>query len=83
MSTGTHPAEQYMADYIDAFEDVYSRTPIVRYMGNQWYQINGETIHHTLLVSEITRLRDLAQLQRKRTTRRGLIDRLVNKLRSM
>lgn len=83
MSTATHPADEYMDSYRVAFEQVYGREPVVRYMGNQWYQVNGEMVHHTIIVSEISRLHDLALLQRRRTQQQSVIARLIKKLRSI
>ncbi len=83
MSTGTHPADRFITEYQTAFNEVYGQTPRVFYLGNQWYQVNGETTHHTIFVSEITRLRDLAKLQQRHSKNRTLISRLINKLRNM
>ena len=42
MGTGTHPAEQYIDEYSVVYHDVYGQSPKVHYIGNQWYQVNGE-----------------------------------------
>jgi hypothetical protein len=44
-------------NYRRAYETLHKRQPVVRYMGNDWYYVNGKTIHRVTLVEETTRLR--------------------------
>lgn len=82
-STGTHPADRYIDEYNTAYHDVYGQSPKVYYVGNQWYQVNGEMIHHTMIVSEIKRLKDLAFIQQRYARQQSMLSRLIKKLRSM
>jgi hypothetical protein len=53
----------------------------------EWYQINGETVHRITVFQEITRLRTLAAEQRAQQRKppqdRGLITRLIARLRGV
>jgi hypothetical protein len=73
---------------------VYGQEPRTNYIGNQWYQVNGQPVHYTILIQETQRLRDLAELQT--ATRRearptptnvradtSKIQKLIRKLRRM
>lgn len=62
---------------------VYGQEPHAQYIGNQWYRVNGEMVHHRMMVDEIDHLRDLAQKQRMRSSSKGMVRRLINKLRLM
>lgn len=66
MSAGTHPADQTIVEYFEAFRLVYGHDPRAHYLGNQWYQVNGQPVHQSILVRETRRLLDLAQIQRAR-----------------
>ncbi|MDK3158909.1 hypothetical protein FBR02_19105 [Anaerolineae bacterium CFX9] len=76
---------RYMVDtYRQAYASVHGRDPSVRYMGNHWYSVNGETVHRATLMEEITRLRDLSeQARRPRWQDKGVINRLISKLRGL
>jgi hypothetical protein len=45
--------------FIELHERVYGRQPSVRYMGNHWYSIDGETVHRATIFAEIERLSEL------------------------
>jgi len=47
--------------FADLYERVHGRKPSVRYMGNHWYSIDGETVHRDMLFREIERLNDLVK----------------------
>ncbi len=86
MSVGTLPTDEVLEDYWQVFVMVYAQEPKVHYLGNQWYQVNGEPVHRTIMIREIDRLRDLAQLQRmnqKRTQlkEKSAVQRLIDRLR--
>ena len=72
---------------VDTFRRVYQtahgREPAVRYMGNHWYSVNGETVHRITLMEEIARLRDLSQQQHLARPDKSLIQRLISRLRSL
>lgn len=42
--------------YCEKYSLIYGRAPSVRYMGNHWFNIDGETVHRTNLLEEIERL---------------------------
>jgi hypothetical protein len=73
--------EELLSDYDRAFEMVYDRPPSTRYLRDGWYRINGETVHHTVLATEVDNLRDLARRQRMRSGSKSAIRRLIDKLR--
>lgn len=66
-----------------AYKQIHGQEPQVIHMFAEWYQVNGETVHRLTLFSEITRLRELAQRQRMATTDRGIVHRLIAKLRGV
>lgn len=68
--------------YQRAFRQVNGYEPHIRHLGGHWYQVNGETVHRTFLMVEISRLRDLAQRQRP-TPDKSIIQRLIGKLRGI
>ncbi|MGQ9909572.1 MAG: hypothetical protein ACUVS2_12120 [Candidatus Flexifilum sp.] len=45
--------------FIELHERVYGRQPSVRYMGNHWYSIDGETVHRATIFAEIERLTEI------------------------
>jgi hypothetical protein len=75
---------RYVVDiYRKAYETCYKCEPIIRYIGNHWYSVNGETVHRVTLMEEIARLRAANQKQHLKNSDRGLIQRLIDKLRRM
>ncbi len=71
------------AAYERAFREVYGRDPQIRHVGGQWYYINGETVHRFALLNEITRLREQAQQQQRSKADKGMIHRLIARLRGI
>lgn len=47
--------------YCEHYVRVYKRAPIARYMGHHWYNINGETVHRSVVMEEIDRLHALTR----------------------
>lgn len=76
---------------IESFCQVYrdvnnGREACVRYMGNQWYYVNGETVHRAMLMDETERLRSLMPPPPpiKRTPQdRSMIQRLIARLKGL
>jgi hypothetical protein len=90
MSIGTLPTDEIMQDYLDAFWAVYGQEARILFLGNQWYQVNGQPVHRTVIQGEIERLRDLAELQRMNNnrpqlqkTQKSAVQRLISKLRRL
>lgn len=80
----TLPPRYVVENYRRAYATINGRDPFVRYMGNHWYQVNGETVHRSTLMEEIARLRTLSQRQNiKANTDKSVIQRLIAKLRSL
>ncbi|MCL4248580.1 MAG: hypothetical protein KJ065_10585 [Anaerolineae bacterium] len=77
------PPRQVIEHYRRAYKMVNGREPGVRYAGNYWYFVNNEAVHHSVLIREIARLRDLAQKQTLMSADKGIINRLIAKLRSL
>jgi hypothetical protein len=73
--------EDALYEYNHAYRLVYDAHPRTRYVGNHWYQINGEMVHRRTLYDEIDRLRDLARKKRARSSSKGMIRRLIDKIR--
>jgi hypothetical protein len=72
-----------MEYYTRAFKMVHGQDPHVTHLFSEWYQVNGETVHRVTLFGEITRLRSLAQQQRRAKTDMSLVRRLISKLRGV
>ena len=72
--------------YHSVYRLVYGQHPRADYIGNQWFEINGEMVHYRMFVDEIDQLRDLAYKKRRRDSaksNKSLVSRLINKLRLM
>lgn len=87
MAQGTLPVDEIVNDYWYAFKTVYGKEPKAHYLGNGWYYVNGETVYRTILEHEIVHLHDLARKQRQRQAARsqnkGVVKRLIDKLRNL
>ena len=71
-------------NYRRAYTSINGREPFVRYMGNHWYDVNGETVHRSTLMEEIARLRMMSQRQNmKSNADKSVIQRLIARLRSL
>ena len=80
----TLPPRYVVENYRRAYTVINGREPFVRYMGNHWYNVNGETVHRSTLMEEIARLRNLSQRQTITTkTDKNVIHRLIARLRSL
>lgn len=83
----TLPPRYLVEHFRKAYQGVHQREPMVRYMGNHWYYVNGETVHRTTLIEEISRLRDLSQRQvivkAKAEQNHNILQKLIAKLKSM
>ncbi|NDJ61763.1 MAG: hypothetical protein GYB67_11600 [Chloroflexi bacterium] len=76
---------------VENFRRVYlgvmGREPMIRYMGDEWYHVNGTSVDHRTLLAEIERLE--AQAKRAGQPRRpqtsaphtGVIKRIIKALR--
>jgi hypothetical protein len=80
----TLPPRYVVENYRRAYTVINGREPFVRYMGNHWYNVNGETVHRSTLMEEIARLRNLSQRQTiVANTDKSVIHRLIARLRSL
>jgi hypothetical protein len=80
----TLPPRYVVENYRRAYTVINGREPFVRYMGNHWYNVNGETVHRSTLMEEIARLRNLSQRQTiVSKTDKSVIHRLIARLRSL
>ncbi len=70
-------AESYERIYLE----VNGVPPTIRHVGGPWYYVNGETVHRFALMTEITRLQELAEVQRRARADRSVIQRLISRLR--
>ena len=72
-----------MDNYRRVYQKVHRREPRVVHLFDDWYQVNGETVHRLTLFREITRLSDLAQRQRVNMADKSIVQRLINRLRTL
>ena len=77
------PPRYVVDNYRRVYETAHGRQPAVRYMGNHWYSVNGETVHRITLMEEINRLSMLSQKQRLVGADKSIIQRLIARLRSL
>lgn len=83
VSDPTVKPKQVIESYQRAYQTIHHREPQVRHLFDDWYQVNGETVHRLALFGEITRLRDLAQKHRLAAADKSVIQRLIARLRSL
>jgi hypothetical protein len=69
--------------YQQIYHAIHGRTPHVLHMGGYWYKVNGEIVHRTTLIQEITRLRELRRQQYKQKLDGNVLSRLIRKLRAV
>ena len=79
------PPRYIVEGYRQAYQRLHNCEPQCRYIGNHWFNVNGETVHRLSLVDEIVRLR--SQLRQppkpaKPGVDKSVIQRLIAKLRS-
>lgn len=80
----TMPPRYVIEHYRKAYNSIHKRDPLVRYMGNHWYYVNGETVHRKTLLEEVARLCDQAEREVARLSPdKSLIQRLIAKLRKI
>lgn len=78
-----HSPQAIVEHYRQAFLRVHHREPLVRYMGNHWFYVNGETVHKAVLIGEIDQLQDLARKQLIFKAERSVVQRLIARLRGL
>ena len=90
MSSNTTSTDELVAYYWQVYQLVYSREPRAYYVGNGWYNVNGQVVHHHTLEREISQLYHLAKKMRmrreqdvERKHRKGAIRRIISKLRNL
>lgn len=71
-------AEGYMRSY----SQLYGCPPRVQHLGGEWYKVNGEMVTRTILLDEVINIRHLIK-QKKKTTSKSLIHRLINKIKAI
>lgn len=81
----TLPPRYVVEHYRQAYSRLNGCEPNVRYLGNQWFSVNGETVHRSMVLSEIERLNALAlahahSLQR---SNKSVIQKLIARLKSL
>jgi len=79
----TLPPRYLVEHFRKVYAKAHQREPMVRYMGNHWYYVNGETVHRTTLVEEIQRLQHVIQRQNIVKTDQNLLKKLIAKLKSL
>ncbi len=77
----TIPPRYIVEGYRQAYARIHEREPICRYIGNHWYNVNGETVHRTTLMEEIMRLRSIAPRGRFVGADKSVVQRLISRLR--
>ncbi len=81
----TLPPRYVLENYRKAYFVLNGCEPVVRYMGNHWYSVSGETVHRSTLMEEIARLRTLAQAQtlRQPKSNKSVIQKLISRLKGL
>ncbi len=69
--------------YQQLYKSMHGSSPRVQHMGGYWYKVNGEIVHRNTLIGEMHRLRDLKREQYRQKLERGLLSRLISKLRAI
>lgn len=69
--------------YWHVYKLVYGQHPKVRYVGNQWYEVNNELVHRTDLMTETARLHILAREKQRQRTDKSMVSRLIARLRGL
>jgi hypothetical protein len=82
-SEATSSAVHIVEDYGRAYQLAYGQKPRVRYMGNQWFNINGQMVHRSFLESETTRLTGMARARHRSHTDKNVVSRIIAKLRAL
>lgn len=77
------PPRYVVENYRRAYLAVNGREPRVRYMGNHWYSVNGETVHRSTLMEEIERLCSLARARSVESANKGVIHKLIARLKNL
>jgi hypothetical protein len=77
------PPRYVVENYRKAYLVLNGCEPSVRYMGNQWYSVNGETVHRSTIMEEIQRLRSLAQTRSLQTANKSVIQKLIARLKAL
>jgi hypothetical protein len=75
------PPRYIVEGYRQAYRRIHDREPQCRYIGNHWYNVNGETVHRATLMDEIARLRGLARRPYVINADKSVVQRLIAKLR--
>lgn len=83
VNDSTLPPRYVVEHYRKAYLVVNGREPQVRYMGNHWFSVNGETVHRATLMEEIERLRDLAQRRGVQSANKSVIQKLISRLKNL
>ncbi len=76
---------QVVEAFCQAYRVVNGREPSVRYMGNQWYNVNGETVHRAMIIDEIERLRAFTPppMIKRVPQDRSMIQKLIARLKGL
>ncbi|MBE2269688.1 MAG: hypothetical protein IAE80_15735 [Anaerolinea sp.] len=77
------PPRYVVENYKKAYLVINGKEPSIRYVGNQWYSVNGETVHRVTLLEEIARLRELSNKQSLQQTPKSVIQRLISRLKAL
>lgn len=83
-----HTPPRYVAEiYRQTFLRIHQHEPQCLYLGNHWYNVNGELVHRAMLMDEIVRLQELLESVAPRrsliTADKSIIKRLIARLRGI
>jgi hypothetical protein len=88
--TLTITSRDIIESYIDSYRTVYLRRPSMRYLGNGWYLVDDEIVHQAIIIQETGRLQQIIRHQAAKKMppelvqqRKGLVSRLIERLRSL
>jgi hypothetical protein len=77
------PPRYVVEQFTRAYDSAYNCKPSIRYMGNHWYSVNGETVHRVTIMQEIAHLRDLSSRRQLINTEKSLIHRIIDRLKRL
>lgn len=80
VATGVSP-EKITRQYMRAFHKLHGRAARIEHKSGDWYRVNGEFVHRSIVEHEIERLQTLS-LQ-KRSKEASVVKRLIARLRNM
>ena len=81
MSTTAVSPDSVTQGYTRSFHALHKKVPRIRHMSGDWYQVNGEIVHRSIVEAETERLKTLARKHRPLET--NIVKKLIARLRNL